>query len=119
MYSDDPYLRVTAAGSPGTRDDRAESAREAETGTGVPERAQQDEALRHAEELNRRFVESTGDCVKILALDGTLLYMNPVGAHMLELSDTSDLLHRPLGGFFEGTVRHAAEEAIAMARAGG
>ena len=31
------------------------------------------------QELNRQFVDSTGDCVKILDLDGRLLYINPAG----------------------------------------
>ena len=65
------------------------------------------------EEINRRIVGSTGDCVKILDLEGRLLYMNEVGLRMLELSDPGELLNRPITGFFEGEVRQAAEQAIA------
>jgi PAS domain S-box-containing protein len=78
-----------------------------------------EEALRQAEELNRRIVESTGDCVKILALDGRILYMNPAGLRMLEMTDAGALLNRPIGEFFEGEVRRAADEAVGQARSGG
>ena len=40
------------------------------TYTDITERRRGEEALRQAEEMNRRIVESTGDCVKILGLDG-------------------------------------------------
>ncbi len=89
------------------------------TKTDITERKRGEEALRQAEELNRRIVGSTGDCVKILDLDGRLLYMNPVGLRQLEISDLGELLNRPLTGFFEGEVRQAAEEAIVQARRGG
>ena len=38
--------------------------------------------------MNRRIVESTGDCVKILDLEGRLLYINPEGLRALELKRT-------------------------------
>ena len=38
---------------------------------------------------------------------------------MLELTDASALLNRPIAGFFEGEVRQAAEEAVVQARSGG
>ena len=48
-----------------------------------------EEALRQAEEINRRIVENTGDCVKILDLDGRLVYMNREGLRFLEIEDAS------------------------------
>src|SRR5262245_22683056 len=88
------------------------------TMTDISGRKRREEALRQAEELNRRIVGSTGDCVKILDLDGRLLYINPVGLRELEIADPCELLDRPLAGFFEGKVRQAAEEAIVQARRG-
>jgi len=75
--------------------------------------------LRRTEELNRRIAENTGDCVKILALDGRLLYMNPEGLRLLEITDPNEFLNRSFSGFFEGEVRQAAEAAVAEARRGG
>jgi hypothetical protein len=71
-----------------------------------------DNALRHVGDLNRRIVENTGDCVKILALDGRLLYINPEGLRALEIADASPLMDCPLAGFFDGDVRRAAEAAM-------
>ena len=45
------------------------------TSTDITGRRHGDEALRQAEEMNRRIVESSGDCVKILDLEGCLVYM--------------------------------------------
>jgi PAS domain S-box-containing protein len=89
------------------------------TDTDITERKRREEALRQAEELNRRIVDSTGDCVKILDLDGRLLYINPVGLRLLEITDAGELLNRSIASFFEGEVQQAAEEALAQARRGG
>ena len=89
------------------------------TSTHVTERRRGEEALRQAEEMNRRIVEGTGDCVKILGLDGQLLYINPEGLRGLELTDASALLSRPFAGFFDGGTRQAAEDAVDLARGGG
>ena len=89
------------------------------TSTHVTDRKRGEEALRQAEEMNRRIVEGTGDCVKILDLDGALLYINPEGLRGLELTDASDLMNRPLAGFFYGDTRRAAEDAVDLARRGG
>ena len=85
----------------------------------VTERRQREEALRQAQELNRRIVDSTGDCVKILDLEGRLLYINPVGLQLLDIPDVSDVLNRSLPGFFQGEMREAAEQAIGSAMRGG
>jgi PAS domain S-box-containing protein len=75
-------------------------------------------ALHHAEELNKRIVQSTGDCVKILDLDGRLVYVNPEGLQLLDMTDASELLGRPIAEFFEGEARRQAEGAVERARAG-
>jgi two-component system cell cycle sensor histidine kinase/response regulator CckA len=85
----------------------------------VTERRQSEEALRQAQELNRRIVDSTGDCVKILDLEGRLLYINPVGLRLMEIPDVSDLLNRSLAGFFQDEMREAANHAIGSATRGG
>jgi PAS domain S-box-containing protein len=102
-----------------SRNEHGTAVRMVGTDTDITERKRGEEALHQAEELNRRIVESTGDCVKILALDGRLLYINSEGLRMLELTDASGLLNRPIADFFEGDVRRAAEEAVGEARRGG
>src|SRR6187200_2929947 len=72
-------------------------------------------AAMHTDDLSRQIVESTGDCVKILTLDGRIQYINNVGLRALELPNAEPLIDRPLAGFFEGDVRKAAEAAIADA----
>ena len=77
-----------------------------------------DDALLRARELNRKIAESTGDCVKILELDGGLRYINRVGLRELEISDAGALLNRSILSFFDGEARQAAEAAVAQARLG-
>jgi signal transduction histidine kinase len=64
------------------------------------------------DDLSSQIVDSTGDCVKILTLDGRIQYINNVGLRLLELPDAAALLDLPLAGFFEGEVRQAAEAAV-------
>jgi PAS domain S-box-containing protein len=69
--------------------------------------------------LDRRIADSMGDCVKLLDLEGRLLYINPAGLRMLEIPDAAPVLTRPIAGFFEGDTRQAAEDAVVEARRGG
>jgi len=98
-----------------TRDEQGTPIQLAGTAADITERKHSEEALRQAQEINRRIVDSTGDCVKILDLEGHLLYINLMGLRMLEISDVRELLNRPLAGFFEGEVRRSAEEAVTQA----
>src|SRR4030095_16392629 len=44
-------------------------------------------------------VESSRDGMKILDVDGRLIYINPAGLEHLGVEDPNDLLHRPLVEF--------------------
>jgi len=70
-------------------------------------------------QLSRQVLQHTGDCVKVLALDGRLIYINSEGLRTLEIPDAGDVLNRSLTSFFEGEIRQAAELAVAEARRGG
>ena len=71
-----------------------------------------------AEQLNDLIVEHISDCVKILDLEGRLVYISREGLRFLEI-DASQVLNRPITDFFEGEVREQAAAAVAAARRGG
>ncbi len=52
----------------------------------VTERKRTERALRESEERFRAIVETTPECVKLVARDGTLLHMNPPGLAMVGAS---------------------------------
>jgi len=52
----------------------------------VTERRRAERALRESEERFRAIVETTPECVKLVACDGTLLHMNPPGLVMVGAS---------------------------------
>ena len=71
-----------------------------------------------AEQLNDLIVEHISDCVKILDLDGRLVYMSREGLRFLEI-EASQVLNRPITDFFVGEVREQAAAAVDAARRGG
>ena len=118
MVHRDGSIRWFLARGTVIRDEHGVAVAMSGTDTDITERKRSDEALRQAEELNRRIVESSSDCVKILALDGRLLYMNAEGLRGLGMADASGLLQRELPALLSGDDRQSAEQAIAQARAG-
>jgi PAS domain S-box-containing protein len=63
-------------------------------------------------------IETDRDCLKILGLDGRLLYINPAGVTQLGAEDSSILLGRRWVDFWEEKDREVIEGAMARARAG-
>ncbi|MBD2205968.1 PAS domain S-box protein [Calothrix sp. FACHB-1219] len=61
---------------------------------------------------------SSSDCIKVLDLDGKLLYMNPGGICLLEIDDLTPLLHSEWCCFWPDEARNIAEDALAMAKVG-
>ena len=81
-----------------------------ERGDGLPSGT-----LRQVRQCN---VESSRDCMKILDLDGRLIYINPAGLERLGVEDARDLLHRPLVDLWQEREREALGDAIARAKTG-
>jgi two-component system CheB/CheR fusion protein len=63
----------------------------AAAGTEIERRRAEDE-LRRREQHLRSIIETTPECVKLIAADGTLLAMNPAGLSMVEARREEDVL---------------------------
>src|SRR5215469_6281213 len=77
------------------------------------------ESLRAAEEFKSRLVACSRDCVKVLDLEGHLLFMNEGGMQALEICDISPFMHNSWIDFWQGEDREAALTAVQTARNGG
>ena len=83
------------------------------------EKALAAESLRASEELKSRLIACSRDCIKILDLEGRLLFMNEGGMQVLEICDVGPFLDAPWVEFWEGADREAAQAAIRTAKDGG
>jgi PAS domain S-box-containing protein len=77
------------------------------------------ESLRASEELKSRLIACSRDCIKILDLEGRLLFMNEGGMQVLEICDIGPFLNSPWVDFWEGADREAAKAAMRTAKDGG
>ncbi|MEH2306835.1 PAS domain-containing protein [Nostoc sp.] len=84
----------------------------------ITTRQQTEEALRQSEEFKNRILESSSDCIKVLSLDGRLLYMNTGGLCLMEIDDLNSHLNTEWLCFWEGSYRQQAEQALAAAKTG-
>lgn len=74
--------------------------------------------LRQGEELNQQILDSSDDCIKVLGLEGHLLFMSRGGQALLGIQDITLFLNTPWANFWQGSDHQAVVEAIAKARAG-
>jgi PAS domain S-box-containing protein len=77
------------------------------------------ESLRASEELKSRLIACSRDCIKILDLEGRLLFMNEGGMQVLEICDIGPFLNGPWVEFWDGPDREAAKAAVQAAKDGG
>ena len=84
----------------------------------ITDRKRVAEQLRKSEEFNRRIIENSPECIKILEPDGVLTYMSPAGMRMLEL-DEFIIKGKNILDFLGAGDREQGFEALARARAGG
>ena len=92
--------------------DLEEQLRQSRTG-----RKQAEDAVRESEAINRSVVESSPDCIKILGLNGDLLFMLS-GAQVLGIEDIKPFLKKSWFDFWHGQDSLAAQAAVAAAAAG-
>ncbi|MEH1863726.1 MAG: PAS domain-containing protein [Nostoc sp.] len=84
----------------------------------VTDRKQAELALRKSEEFKNRILDSSSDCIKVLSLEGRLLYMNTGGLCLMEIDDLNSHLNTEWLCFWEGSYRQQAEEALTAAKTG-
>jgi PAS domain-containing protein len=75
------------------------------------------EALRAGEEFKDRLLACSRDCIKVLDLEGRLVYMNEGGMQSLEICDLAPVLNNSCVDFWEGQDREA-RAAVDAARRG-
>ena len=84
----------------------------------ITDQRRAEETLLRSEEFNRRIVESSPDCLKVIDLGGNLLSMNANGCRLMEIEDINSCLGRPWTGFWPPKGRKPVETALAAAREG-
>src|SRR3954469_7782504 len=70
------------------------------------------EELRFSKEFTDRLIAHSRDCIKILDLEGRLLFINEGGAKSLEICDVGSALNSSWIDFWQGEDREAARAAL-------
>jgi PAS domain S-box-containing protein len=86
--------------------------------TDVTEIRKDEANLRRSEEFNRRILENNQDCIKVIDLDGRLLYMNDSGKKMLGIADFTQYDRSLWTNFWGGSEQNLAQSALDSAIAG-
>ena len=83
------------------------------------ERKKAEQALWDAAEFQRRLIACSQDCIKVLDLEGRLLWMNEGGMQALEICELGPFVNSSWIEFWEGEDAKAAQAAVEVARKGG
>jgi PAS domain S-box-containing protein len=87
--------------------------------TELTERRRVEMELRESEYFKQQILDSSYECIKVLDLDGTLLFMNAGGQRQMDIQDFSQVAGCQWVEFWQNEHRQAAEAAIATAKSGG
>ena len=82
------------------------------------ERKREEEARRESEAFKNQILQSSPDCIKVLDLEGRLLFMNKGGQDTLEMDDIAPVLNSQWIEFWKGEDKQASSAAVEAARAG-
>lgn len=88
-------------------------------GSNITERKKAEKELRQREEFLQRLIASSVDCIKVLDLEGHLLFMSAGGQSLLEIEDFSCYQNAVWFDFWKEQDREAAISAIEIAKRGG
>jgi PAS domain S-box-containing protein len=84
----------------------------------VTERKQTEAALKRSEEFNRKIIEATPDCIKILDDNENVVFFSERGLQLLKLEDADGIIGGSYSKFWEGSDRQECLAAIQAARRG-
>lgn len=73
---------------------------------------QRSQSLNELAEFNRRLLESSQDCIKVLDANGCLLSMSPNGQQLLEITDINAVLGKSWFDFWQTDKVHLARTAV-------
>lgn len=74
--------------------------------------------LQESEALKQGILDSSNDCIKVLNLEGQILYMSQGGLSNLEVTDPTSVLHFNWTDFWRGEDHEQAKAVLAVARDG-
>jgi PAS domain S-box-containing protein len=77
------------------------------------------EMQRQDAEFLRSVLAASGDCIKVLDLEGRLIFINQSGMRLLDIDDFAQVHHRHWPESWTGEAKQLAEAALETARAGG
>jgi formate hydrogenlyase transcriptional activator len=77
--------------------------------------ASESQKVEELQRLNERLIACSRDCIKILDLEGRLVFVNEGGAKSLEICDVQSVLNGSWIEFWQGEDRDAARAALAAA----
>ncbi|WP_442880197.1 PAS domain-containing sensor histidine kinase [Aurantimonas sp. A2-1-M11] len=84
----------------------------------VEERRRTETALRASEEFNHRVLASSGDCIKVLDLEGRLEFMSEGGMGVMEVDDLHSIRGAFWPNFWKGVEKAKAVNALEEANRG-
>lgn len=84
----------------------------------ITQRKDAERAQRASEEFNRTILESSVDSIKVLDLQGRIVYVNPSGQHVLQIADFKTVANLYWPNLWEGEGRSRAERAVRCALEG-
>ncbi len=84
----------------------------------ITERKRVEQSLQHNEEFTRQILESSQDCIKVLDLEGRLLYMNDNGKLLMEIDNFDSIVNTKWVEFWQDCETEDPVNAFATAKAG-
>ncbi|MEP0819279.1 MULTISPECIES: ATP-binding protein [Trichocoleus] len=87
-------------------------------GSAEAEQVEPTMARGQSQDFDQQILESSDDCIKVLDLEGRILFMSPRGQALLSIQDITPFLNTSWTEFWQGSTQAVAIQAIVKARAG-